>query len=163
MLTTRTLSSTLDRMLTLNYALDQAFADGRLRTTGRMWMPALDVAERNDAYLISLEVPGVDPKDIEISFEQNVLTVRGTKHSLIERSSSTGELRVHANERVSGSFERAIRLPEFVDSDKISAEVANGVLHVAVPKAQAAQARKIEVRTAPQSTERIQPPSTAKD
>jgi HSP20 family protein len=150
-------------MLTLNRALDQAFADGRHSADGRIWIPALDVAERSDAYLISLELPGVDVKDVDINFEQNVLTVKGTKQSLIERSSNTADLRVHANERVSGSFERSIRLPEFVDGDKISAEMVDGVLHVAVPKAQTAQARKIEVRSAPQTSDRIQPPSTAKD
>jgi HSP20 family protein len=55
---------------------------------------------------------------------------------------------VYAAERVSGSFERAIRLPEFVDGDRISASLKNGVLTVSVPKAQAAQARKIEIHTA---------------
>jgi len=58
-------------------------------------------------------------------------------------------LRVFAAERVSGGFERSLRLPEFVDADKISADFTNGLLTITVPKAQAAQPRKIEIKTAP--------------
>ncbi len=143
MLATRSLSSTLDRMLTLNHALDQAFAESR--NGGRVWVPALDVAERNDAYLITLDLPGVDPKSVDVSFEQNVLTIRGTKPSNLA-ADAQAELHVYASERVTGAFERSIRLPEFVDRDKIAAQSANGVLEITVPKAQAAQPRKIEIR-----------------
>ena len=75
MLTTRSLNSTLDRMLTLNRALDQAFTSGW--NENRVWVPAIDVVEKKDAYLMYAELPGVDPSQIDISFEQNVLTVRG--------------------------------------------------------------------------------------
>ena len=90
------------------------------------------------------ELPGVDQSQIDLSFEQNVLTIRGTKSSTFDPAKD-GELRVYAAERVSGGFERAIRLPEFVDGDRISAEYRNGVLSVTIPKAQAAQPRKIEI------------------
>src|SRR5688500_20239299 len=80
MLTRSSLNSTLDRMLTLNRVLDEALASTwNGNTEGRSWIPALDVVERADAYLIALEVPGVDPANIDVSFEQNVLTVRGSK------------------------------------------------------------------------------------
>lgn len=147
MLATRSLSSTLDRMLTLNHALDQAFAESR-NGAGRVWVPALDVAERNDAYLVILDLPGVDPKSVDVSFEQNVLTIRGTKLSNFA-ADADAELHVYANERVAGTFERAIRLPEFVVGDKITAQASNGVLEITIPKAQMAQPRKIEIR-APQ-------------
>src|SRR5689334_12558037 len=110
MLTTRSLSSTLDRMLTLNRALDEAFNSGWNGDATRVWVPAIDVAEKNDAYLLSVELPGVDQSAIEISFEQNVLTVRGTKRASFD-TQSQGELRVYAAERVSGTFERSVRLP----------------------------------------------------
>jgi HSP20 family protein len=143
MLTSRSLNSTLDRMLTLNRALDQAFTSGW--SESRVWVPAIDVVEKKEAYQMYAELPGVDPSQIEISFEQNVLTIRGTKQSAVE-AGSDDELRVYAAERVTGSFERSIRLPEFVDGDAITAEFNHGLLAVTVPKAQAAQPRRIEIR-----------------
>jgi HSP20 family protein len=145
MLTNRSLTSTLDRMMSLNRALDQAFSPTWSPDAAhRVWVPALDVVEKQDAYVVHAELPGVDQSQIDLSFEQNVLTIRGTKSSTFDPAKD-GELRVYAAERVSGGFERAIRLPEFVDGDRISAEHRNGVLSVTIPKAQAAQPRKIEI------------------
>jgi len=146
MLTTRSLNSTLDRMLTLNRVLDEALA-GSLNGSAeaRVWVPALDVVERHDAYLIALEAPGVEPSSIDISFEQNVLTVRGSKPMGFELGKDT-ELRVYSAERAVGNFERSVRLPEFVDGENISAEFKHGVLFLTIPKMQAAQARKIAIK-----------------
>jgi HSP20 family protein len=163
MLADRTFTSTLNRMFTLNRALDQALAEGWQRSSTRILAPALDIVERGDSYVMSLELPGVDPKTIDLSFDQNVLTVKGTKPAAQGGGANGGDLRVYADERVSGAFERSIRLPRLADGAGITAEASNGVLHITVPKAQAAQARKIEIRTVAQSSERIQPPSTAKD
>jgi len=148
MLTTRSLNTTLDRMMSLNRAIDQAF-NGSLHgdSANRVWVPALDVVEKRDAYLVIAELPGVNQSKVELSFEQNILTIRGEKDSLLDPSKD-GELRVYAAERVAGAFERSIRLPEFVDSDKISAELHDGLLTVTIPKATAAQARKIEIKPA---------------
>lgn len=140
MLTTRSLG-TLDRMLTLNRAFDQAF-NGTLGS--RVWVPAMDVAERGDAYLVQAELPGVSPDQVELSFEQNVLSIRGTKPASFDVANE-GELRVFAAERVHGSFERSVRLPEFVNADRISANFSNGLLTITVPKAEAAQPRKISI------------------
>jgi HSP20 family protein len=142
MINTRSLGSSLDRMLTLNRALDQAFNGV---AGSRVWVPALDVAERGDAYVIHAELPGVSPDQVDVSFEQNVLTIRGTKPASFDVAAE-GELRMFAAERVHGSFERSVRLPEFVDAEKIDANFANGLLTVTVPKAQAAQPRKIAIR-----------------
>jgi HSP20 family protein len=113
MLNTRSLGSSLDRMLTLNRALDQAFSGV---AGSRVWVPALDVAERGDAYVIHAELPGVSPDQVDVSFEQNILTIRGTKPASFDVAAE-GEVRVFAAERVHGSFERSVRLPEFVDAD----------------------------------------------
>lgn len=145
MLSNRSLNSTLDRMMTLNRALDHAF--GGEWTGSKVWVPAIDVVEKKDAYVLYAELPGVDASAVDISFEQNVLTVRGAKRSPID-ATKQGELRVYAAERIHGEFERSVRLPEFVDGEHIAAEFMNGVLTVTVPKARAAQARKIEVKTA---------------
>ena len=138
---TRSFNSTLDRMFTLNRAIDQAFGPA---FTNRAWVPALDVVETKDAYDVHAELPGVDKSQIDVKFEQNVLTIRGTKESKATVGEDA-ELRVYAAERASGSFERSIQLPEFVDGEHITATLENGLLTVTVPKAPKAQARKIVI------------------
>lgn len=147
MLTSRSLNSTIDRMLTLNRVLDEALSSSWNGSSAgsRVWVPALDVIEKQDAYLIAIEVPGIDPEAIEVSFEQNVLTVRGSKPLGFDLDEKA-EVRVYAAERVSGNFERSVRLPEFVDSENIVAEARHGVLFLTVPKAQAARAKKISIK-----------------
>jgi HSP20 family protein len=142
MMNTRTLGTSIDRMFTLNRALDQAFngVGG-----SRVWVPALDVAERGDAYLVHAELPGVSPDQVEVRFEQNVLTIRGSKPASFEVTND-GELRLFAAERVHGSFERSVRLPEFVDAERIDASFTNGLLTITIPKAQTAQPRRITIR-----------------
>jgi HSP20 family protein len=132
-------------MMTFNRALDQAFTSGWSRDGTSVWVPKLDVVEKKDVYQVHAELPGVDLSNIEISFEQNVLTIRGTKETLFQ-TQHDGELRVYAAERATGAFERSIRLPEHVDGDAIDAEFKNGLLSVTVPKAKAAQARRIEIK-----------------
>ena len=144
MLTGRSFNSAIDRMMTLNRALDEALASS-LNNDSRAWVPAIDVVERRDAYLIALEIPGVDPATIDVSFEQNVLTVRGSKPMGFELGKDT-ELRVYSAERVVGNFERSVRLPDFVDGERIAAEFQHGVLFLTVPKMQAAQPRKIAIK-----------------
>ena len=145
MLTTRPLNTTLDRM-TLNRVLEQAInGSWQSDSASRVWVPAFDVLEKRDAYIVIAELPGVSQSDVDVSFEQNILTIRGEKASPFDPTKD-GELRVYAAERVAGAFERSIRLPEFVDSERISAELRDGVLTVSIPKATAAQPRKIEIR-----------------
>ena len=142
----RSFNSTLDRMLTLNRVLDEALSNNwNGSTEGRTWVPALDVVERHDAYLVALEVPGVDPSTIEVSFEQNVLSVRGSKPMGFELNKDS-ELRVYSSERVVGDFDRSLRLPDSVDGENIIAEFKHGVLFLTVPKIPAAQPRKIPVK-----------------
>jgi HSP20 family protein len=141
----RSLTTTLDRMMTLNRALDEAFAgstNGNAAT--RVWVPAIDLVEKKDAYVVRAELPGVDRENIDISLEKNVLTISGQKNALIEAGSE--ELRVFAAERVSGTFSRSLRMPDYIDGEKIGAEYKDGVLTVTIPKAEIAQPRKIEVK-----------------
>lgn len=153
MLTTRSLNSTLDRMMSLNRVLDQAMNNAWTgESASRVWVPVLDIVEKRDAYIVVAELPGVGQSDVELSFEQNILTIRGQKHPLLD-SNKDGELRVYTAERIAGTFERAIRLPEFVDSEKISAELRDGLLTVTIPKATAAQPRKIDIKPAAHTPE----------
>lgn len=142
MMTVRPFGHTLDRMMTLNRELDRVLGQG---PTAAFWVPALDVVEKTDGYLIALDLPGVKPEQVEISFERNTLAIRGTKAPTFETAESE-ELRVYSAERVNGSFERAVRLPEYVDGDRIAASFEHGVLTISVPKSQAALPRKIAIR-----------------
>src|SRR5512147_2276923 len=138
---TSQLMPTFNRVLAFDRDLDRLVNWNAQRS----FAPALDVVERADAYLISAELPGVDPSKVEISFENNTLTLRGTKQPWLEPQQNE-EFRVYTAERVSGTFERAVRLPEYVEGDKIEAAYANGVLTITVPKAQAARPRRIEIK-----------------
>ncbi len=146
MTATRSLIPTLDRVLAMNNAFDRMF-DGSWREAvsgSRLWAPAMDVVEHAESYLIAVELPGVEPSSVDLSFEQNTLAIRGTKEPTIERGEKE-ELRVYNAERVSGSFERVVRLPEHVDGDRIAASYDKGVLTISVPKSAAAQPRKIQI------------------
>ena len=141
MITTSHLMPTFNRVLSFDPELDRVM---NLNGT-RFFVPSVDVVERSDAYMISAEVPGVDPAAVDISFENNTLTLRGTKQPSLKREENE-ELRVYTAERLSGEFERAVRLPEYVEGDKIEATYAHGVLTITVPKAAAARPRRIEVK-----------------
>jgi len=141
MITTSQLMPPFNRVLSFDRELDRLM---NLNGT-RFFVPSLDVVERSDAYMISAELPGVDPAAVDISFENNTLTLRGTKQPSLKREENE-ELRVYTAERLSGEFERAVRLPEYVEGDKIEATYAHGVLTITVPKAAAARPRRIEVK-----------------
>ena len=140
---TNSLMPTFNRVLAFDRELNRLINNG----AQRFFVPSLDVVERADAYVISAELPGVDPATVDISFENNTLTLSGTKQPSVV-AQEKDELRVYTAERLSGTFERAVRLPEYVEGDKIDATYTNGVLTITVPKAEAARARKITVKAA---------------
>jgi len=106
------------------------------------WAPALDISERKDAYLVTVELPGVEPDDLEITLEDGLLTIQGERHSTQESS----EQQFHRVERRYGAFRRAITLPAQVLADTIEATVDNGVLQIVVPKMEEAKPKRIQVR-----------------
>lgn len=140
MVTTRVFAPALDRVVTLNRAFEAAF-NAPARSQG--WVPAMDVAEQADGYLLDVELPGVKSADVEITIEKNVLSIKGKKEALATPEKT---VRVYSSERVLGSFARSIRLPEFVDAENVAAAFADGVLTITVPKAKAAQPRRVEIR-----------------
>jgi HSP20 family protein len=93
-------------------------------------MPSLDVHESEQAYTVTAELPGIDPKDVEISLDDNALTLRGEKRS--ERKEEEGGRRY--SERSYGRFERTIPFEAEVDADRVEATCENGVLKVTLPK-----------------------------
>lgn len=140
--------SVVDRMLGLSRAVDQALASGG-GARRQLWIPAMDTYETEDAYVIEADLPGVHAENVDVSFERGTLTISGTRAATLP---ATGEPRprVHAAERTSGNFARAVRLPEYVDGEKIEANLVDGVLSVRVPKSNGALPRKIAVRGAAQ-------------
>jgi HSP20 family protein len=134
---------TFNRVLTFDREIDRVL--NGWNNGKRFFVPALDVVERSDAYVVSAEFPGVDPQTIDIAFENNTLTLRGTKQATVPAQENE-ELRVYTAERLSGGFERAVRLPEYVEGDRIEASYEHGVLTVTIPKAEAARPRKIEIK-----------------
>lgn len=106
------------------------------------WTPAVDIQEADDAYVLHADIPGVNPADIDIQMEENVLTIRG-KRTISHEDTKDNYKRV---ERVSGSFFRRFSLPDTADAENISAAADNGVLAVTIPKQAKPQPRKIEVQ-----------------
>jgi HSP20 family protein len=107
------------------------------------WVPAVDIKEEQDRFVILADIPGVDPKDIEVHMENGMITIKGEKESE-KKEEKEGYKRV---ERSFGSFYRRFSLPDTADPDKISAKSRHGVLEVTIPKHQKVQARKISVES----------------
>jgi len=109
--------------------------------TASAWAPAVDIKEENGAYVLHADVPGVDPKDIELAMGNGVLTLRG------ERKSQTTDDKDNYRrvERVTGRFYRRFLLPDSADAENISAQSLNGVLEVRIPKQAKVLPRRIAV------------------
>lgn len=109
-------------------------------TTGVDWQPDSEVVETQDAFLLSLDVPGVKQSDIEISSEDQQLTIKGNRVRVAQDANKT-----HFVNRVYGSFAKTYRLPDTVDGENIKARLEDGVLSIALPKQEQAKPRKISV------------------
>jgi len=105
------------------------------------WMPAMDVFETEDTIVAKLELPGIEPGDVEVAVEDSTLTVSGKR----EFETETNEENYHRVERRYGSFSRSIALPQTADVEKVSARFDKGVLEIRVPKAEREKAKKIEI------------------
>lgn len=108
------------------------------------WTPRVDVKEEENRFVIHADVPGVDPKDIEITLEDGVLTLKGEREGET-RSEQDGWTRV---ERVAGSFSRRFTLPETVDAEGVAAKGEHGVLEIVIPKQAKLQPKRITVKAA---------------
>ncbi len=128
----------------LDRLLEDRFGPDESRASTSDWVPAVDIKEEQDRFVLRADVPGVDPKDIEVTMENGVLTVRGERQ-IENRERNDGYRRV---ERVSGRFYRRFTLPDTADSDTITARSQNGVLEVAIPKQPQVQPRRISVELA---------------
>lgn len=115
------------------------------RPFGRMegWGLSLDVAEEDAAYVVKASLPGMKPEEIDVTVSDNVLTIRGE----MKRDEEIAEEKYHLRERRYGAFSRSITLPGVVETDKIEAQYADGVLTLRLPKSEVVQPKRITVRT----------------
>jgi HSP20 family protein len=118
------------------------FFDERSDVVTSDWAPRVDIKEYDDKFVLDADVPGVDPKDIDITMEDGVLSVRG-KRELENVEERKNFRRV---ERSYGSFYRRFSLPETVDGNNIKAKAKDGVLTVEIPKLEKVQPRRIEIK-----------------
>ncbi|MFP4112835.1 MAG: Hsp20/alpha crystallin family protein [Spirochaetota bacterium] len=114
------------------------FSDGLF---DREFSPAMDVVENDDGFLVSVDLPGVDRKDLEISVADNILTIKGEKKGDREEKEST----YYRKETWEGSFQRTLSLPHGVDAEKIDAKMRDGVLAISLPKREEAKPKQIAV------------------
>jgi HSP20 family protein len=131
----------MDRLLDRFSDLDRFWGD-EMTGTGA-WTPDVDIVETQEAMTLKAEVPGIEPKDLYVSLENGVLTLKGEKKQALEQK----EERLYRSERHYGSFARTLRIPANVDAAKVTAEFKNGVLTVVMPKTPEARGRAIPIKT----------------
>jgi HSP20 family protein len=133
-------------VLSLREAMSQLMEESFVRPTaatgnGRQYMPALDLSETQESYVVEAVLPGLQPEDVEVTVENNQLTIKGETRRETEDTQRT----YHRVERSFGAFQRTIGLPTTVKADAIQASLENGVLRLEIPKAEEIKPRKISV------------------
>lgn len=110
---------------------------------GTHWTPSVDIVEEAGRFVVYADIPGVDPENVEMTVEDNTLSIKGERESVkTDKAEDDSYKRV---ERFRGTFSRRFTLPDTADVDKISASGKNGVLEIVIPKKAAVQARRITV------------------
>lgn len=115
--------------------------DDSAKMSANQWSPHVDITEDKDKYIIYADIPGVDPKYIEVNLENNVLTIKGERNTE-DRNEQYSYSRI---ERFSGTFYRRFSLPENIDETKVEAKGKNGVLIISIPKKEPNFPKKITV------------------
>jgi len=123
-------------------------APGGEGSTLRRWMPAMDLLETEDAFVLKADLPGMGEEDVNIELEDSTLTVSGERNAEHEQSGE-GFVRV---ERASGAFRRSLTLPKGVDAEAVTASFDRGVLEVRIPKPEERKPRRIAINGAGQRT-----------
>jgi HSP20 family protein len=139
----RDLVTLQDRM---NRIFDDAFRGSRGTGQedwglGGSWAPSVDIYEHDGNLVLKAELPGIDPKNVDVRVENNVLTLRGER----KLDSEVKQESYHRVERSYGSFSRSFTLPSVVDTDKIKAEFKDGMLQLVLPKKEEAKPKQISI------------------
>ncbi|MFZ6031090.1 MAG: Hsp20/alpha crystallin family protein [Chloroflexota bacterium] len=132
------LQKAVDRMF------DQSIENRSLWETPVVWDVALDVAETKDEYVVKASLPGINPDDVEVTFTENTLTIKGETKA--EKDFEEGQY--HLRERRHGNFSRSLTLPVHIQADAIQADYEAGVLTLRLPKVEEVKPRKIAVKAA---------------
>lgn len=119
---------------------DAELADRAPDISASTWVPAVDIREDENAYRVSADLPGIDPKDVEVTMENNILTIRGERQE--EKTDPHDFRRV---ERQHGLFVRRFTLPGDADPEQVSAEGKHGTLEIVIAKSEKAKPKRIEV------------------
>jgi len=117
------------------------FGDGDGPRAPVDWAPAVDIVENDNDILIKAELPGIEAKDVQISLDDNVLTLKGEHR--IERE--VNRENYHRMERSFGSFSRSFAIPASIDGDRVTADFKNGLLTITLPKKEGSSGRTIQV------------------
>ena len=133
----------------LRREIDRLFEDTFGRDTNSAWSPSVDVRENQNEVRIDVELPGINPEDVEITTENGVLTVRGEKHTSRKEDDDD---RYHIVERSYGSFVRSFQLPQGLDENRIEASADNGILSIHIPKSALPQPKKVQIKSGTQAT-----------
>jgi HSP20 family protein len=110
----------------------------------REWTPAVDILEENDSFIVRADVPGVEPSDIDVSLDNDILTISGQRGA----AAGSDDVARQRVERSTGRFSRRFRMPDTVDANGITARCNIGILEVVIPKAPDVPARRITVKAA---------------
>jgi HSP20 family protein len=122
----------------------EAVQSGTGESSAQAWAPPVDISERKDSYVIAVELPGVKVEDLEIAFQDGLLTIQGERRL----TQDSPDEQFHMLERRYGLFRRSITLPLHVKADAIEASAEDGVLQVVVPKVEEVKPKRIEVHAA---------------
>ncbi len=127
----------------VNQLFDRAAAsnDGSSGATAD-WAPPVDIEEYSNKFVLTADVPGVDPSAVEVTLENGVLTLSGTREQAIQKEA----VESRRSERVTGRFHRRFSLPDTVDAEAVQAQGKHGVLEITIPKRAATQPRRIAVK-----------------
>jgi HSP20 family protein len=126
----------------MNDLISSMWSGNREGLFGANYVPALDVAEKQNSFELRMDVPGMEAKDLDIKVQGNTVTVSGHRKEEKEEKGKT----FHRTERRSGSFSRTITLPCNITEKEVAAEYTNGVLTVVLPKCEEAKGHKIQVK-----------------
>jgi len=137
----REMSEDFGRLLGARMGSYLPMDDADLSISG--WLPAVDIKEEDNRFLVRADIPGVEPKDVEVTMENGVLTIKGTRESEVKEDRDD----YYRVERVSGEFYRRFTLPDSADPDKITAHCDKGVLEIEIGKGEAHKAKRIPVKS----------------
>jgi HSP20 family protein len=134
--------SVWSEMSRLSREMDRLFGEAQATSKAGVF-PLLNVYDDGESLVVRAEVPGIDPKDVEINATMNALSIKGERR----RPEADEKASFHRRERGHGTFSRTINLPQEIDPAKVQASYKLGVLEVLLPKAEAAKPRKVEIQS----------------